>query len=258
MRVFLLIFCAFSFTFASIGTITNMKGLTKVLKPGEVKKVKVKKGYEIQPGDILLTYKRTKTEIELKDKSKLVLDAKSKVLFASANEIAQEGGRVFYEIRKRGKAQGIKVKTAFAIIGVKGTKFIVNDEDKQFVSLNKGLLGIENPEDKKFERRIKTTKEAFNLFKKQMEKDFAAYKQKFSDEIVEHVKSFDLVAGKQLVFNKNVVEETFSDKNMDDLFESFNKPFSFEAMEKDEFYKSKYDNHSDVDDFFKEDSDFEE
>jgi len=153
----------------------------------------------------------------------LILDEESTVLFASLREAQQTEGKILYKVTSRDATHALKITTPFAIIGIKGTTFIVNATEKPSVSLKEGVIGIES------------INEQFELYKQRVQQEFDEYKQKQDEEFQkfknaqnaygdpEQTSSFDLNAGHRVSFlGKRVNEDKFTDDD-DAEFEHFGK-----------------------------------
>ncbi|NOR58348.1 MAG: iron dicitrate transport regulator FecR, partial [Sulfurimonas sp.] len=145
---------------ATLGSVELSKGNVKVKSEGSFKKSKVTKGLEIKKGDLITTSKNANAVIKLLDGSTLVLDSSSTLHFASANMAEQETGKVYYKITSRDAKNALKVKTPFAIIGIKGTTFIVDSGEKSSVKLKEGVVGIQS------------IKEEFELYRKTVQAEY--------------------------------------------------------------------------------------
>ena len=191
-----------------LAKIVKVEGNTKVLKSGTIKKDDAVEGQAIFEGDMVITASGAMASVEFMDKSKVVLDEKSKLLVKGFEALKQEGGKVYYEITKRG-AQGLKVATNFAVIGVKGTKFVITDDNAtQSVSLKEGLVGVQS------------IKEEFALYRKELEAEYEEFKKELSDEFeafkkegeqavfVGNFKEIDLEPGKTITINGNRADES--------------------------------------------------
>ena len=226
MRFFLSLFflSLFSIIHAeTVGSIELIKGNVKVKSEDSIKKKKVFAGLEIESGDLVSSSKDSTAKIKLNDGSILILDEESTVLFASATEAEQTQGKILYKITSRDASNALKITTPFAIIGVKGTTFIVNATENASVSLKEGVIGIES------------INEQFNLYKQRVEQEFDDYIQKQDEEFQKFkdaqnkyedpqlTNSFDLESGHRISFSgKRVNQDKFTD-NDDAEFENFNK-----------------------------------
>lgn len=196
-----------------VGSVESVSGSVKVKSEGSIKKSKIKVGVKIKEGDLVTTSRKGKTVIKLVDGSSIVLDVSSSVHFASNNEINQKGGKVFYNITSRNAKNSLKVKTPFAIIGIKGTTFVINsNEGKQSLALKEGKVGVAS-----------ATPQTFSLYRKEMLAKYNAYKDaqmagfnKFrgiEEPKPEITKEFDLEAGNVISFEGNTVKERALDNN---------------------------------------------
>ena len=204
-----------------IGNVEQLKGNVKIKSESSIRKSKVKEGLEIHSGDMIMTYSNASAVIKLIDGSQIVLDAKSTIHFHSLNDTEQLDGKIYYKISSRNAKNHLKIKTPFAIIGIKGTTFVVNATDKRSVTLKEGLIGVQS------------IKEEFNLYRKAVEDEFARYMaeqnsafEKFKSKQNRYsppikTKKFDLKAGNSISFNDKRVNEDEWNKEDDQEFKYF-------------------------------------
>lgn len=234
MKKVLLLFIAFTLSLLAqpFATVLKLEGKAKVQHTDSISKAKLAVGAEINRGDTLLTYRKTKLVIQLNDKTKIVLDEYVKLKLLSINEYEQNGGKVFYKVTKRKGAKGLKVKTPFAIIGVKGTEFLVTDNNNsKELALNEGLVGVDSPNDKPFEKIDKDKLDASIVQTPgQVQAEFEAYKKELMKQFTEYVKSFDLKPGKKLSFNGNTVYESTQSGSDASEFKDYKSDAGFKAI----------------------------
>lgn len=213
-------------TTAVIGFVQKVDGNVKVKTQNSFKKQKIKSGYEIKSGDLITTAKRSNVVLKLVDQSVLVLDPNSSIHFKSDNNAEQTEGKVFYKITSRDAKNSLKIKTPFAIIGIKGTTFIVNaDENEASVKLQEGLIGIESlKEDFKLFRKEQEKK--FDDFQKEQQAGFDKFKQEHKKSIAEVTKAFDLHAGDTVSFLDDTVSEKEFSKDDEEEFLRFKELMS--------------------------------
>ena len=214
----LLFFFQTLYASASIGTVSLCKGSIKLKASHSIKKMKVKVGTIIKEGDLLSSSKNASAKLKLIDGSVIVLDEKSSIYFHSLSQAEQQTGKILYKITSRDAKNSLKIKTSFAIIGIKGTTFIVETSKKSSVSLKEGLLSIKSI-NKEFQLYREKLEAEFKEYKKEglkhiqkQKDDFENYKnEETSYKEVKSVKKFELNAGKKIVFqNQNVKENSFS------------------------------------------------
>ncbi|WP_373004471.1 FecR domain-containing protein [Sulfurimonas sp.] len=207
---------------AAVGSVELSKGNVKVKSEGSFKKSKVTKGLEIKKGDLITTSKDANAVIKLLDGSTLVLDASSTLHFASANMAEQETGKVYYKITSRDAKNALKVKTPFAIIGIKGTTFIVDSTEKASVKLKEGVVGIQSIKEE-FELYRKAVQAEYNKYLSEQEAAYQKYLNEQNKGAALLTKEFDLQAGNTISFEGQKVNEKAWTKEDDAEFERFEK-----------------------------------
>ena len=225
MRLLLISMFIFS-TILSAGEILakiiKIEGNVKILKSGEIKKKKAVQNISLFKDDMVITGKGSVAVLIFADRSKVVLDEKSKLKIEGISDLKQDGGKVFYSIKKRG-SKGLRVATNFAVIGVKGTKFIVTDDEKsKNVSLKNGLIGVQSLKEE-FELHRKKEMDEYEAYKAELRGEFEEYKKKMQEEFVEFVKEFDLKPNKTISFDGNKVNEDSSPKDVKKEFARFER-----------------------------------
>ena len=206
---------------AVIGSVTSVTGSVKVKSEGSIKKSKVKVGQELREGDLVTTSRKGKTAIKLKDGSSVVLDVSSSVHFAANNAINQKGGKVFYNITSRDAKNSLKVKTPFAIIGIKGTTFVINSSEKnKSVALKEGKIGVSSATSQSFELYTKEVLAQYNTYINEQMEGFDKFKGiKKPKPVI--TKEFDLEAGNVISFEGHVVKESGWNSADDTEFDDF-------------------------------------
>lgn len=215
-----------------VGSVTNLSGRVKVKHEGSISKMRLKKGASIEAGDLITTPKNGALIITLADKSKLTLDELSSIHFSSLYAAEQQGGKILYHITSRDAKNSLKVKTPFAIIGIKGTTFIVNATQTKSVMLKEGKIGIASIK-KEFKLYRKRLEDEFKSFKaqgdvamKQQLNDFEKFKKMQEGALYEKpkmTKKFDLTAGNSVSFDGKKVKENRFGKDDKKEFQHFDK-----------------------------------
>jgi len=211
MRIFIMMILGafFSVVMANniVGSVESLKGRVKVKSENSIKKSRVKAGLEIKAGDLIITSKNAFAKIKLKDDSTIVLDESSSILFNSVYDAKQDSGKIYYKITSRDAKNSLKIKTPFAIIGIKGTTFIINtSKENSFVSLKEGLIGVASVKEK-FELYRTEVRKQFEDFMAQQQASYEEYKQVQKPGFVEKTKEFDLKANKIVSFDGNKASE---------------------------------------------------
>ncbi|KIM09240.1 MAG: hypothetical protein KU28_00980 [Sulfurovum sp. PC08-66] len=218
-----------------VGVVKKLEGNAKVQHEHALKQLSIQQGAEVMAGDTLLTYQGSKVVVELADKSSIVVDEYAKLTLLSQDEFTQNGGKVYFKITKRKGATGVKVNTPFAIIGVKGTQFVVTDANSsQSLALNEGLVGVDSPDGSDFEKIDEDkVKKMMAQTPNQVMAEFEAYKKELYKEFAEYTASFDLKAGKKLQFNGKQVLESTMESEDSAQFKLYMSDAEFNAISKE-------------------------
>ena len=145
------------------GKLTSVEGKVKVFRKGKTRGIRAKVGTQVFPGDRIKTYKNSKAQLTLRDKSKIIISAKSNmkvgkfvldrktekrsaflsILSGKIRVIAQKMYRMTSSgKRKLWKNAEFKIKTPTAVVGVKGTDFVVTVTMKDGTTYT-GIIVIE-------------------------------------------------------------------------------------------------------------------
>jgi hypothetical protein len=227
MRVLILAVLMFSFNLLSangiIGSVEKINGIVKVKSEGSFKKSKVDVGYEIKSGDLISTSKKANAVLKLVDGSNIVLASNSTIRFGGSMKIEQNGGKVFYKITSRDAKNSLKIKTPFAIIGIKGTTYIINNEkENQSVSLKEGLIGVASIKEE-FALYRKEVLAQYNNYVSQQMSEFEKFKRAQEEPVAQMTKEFDLKQGNTVSFSGNKVKEKGWSEENDAEFAEFEK-----------------------------------
>ena len=205
---------ALSYAEEGRGVILKTSGVVKIINAqGEAREVT---GSEVvvREMDTVSTSAGGQAVVRFNDGALSVLDEKSSLQVEKKNWLSHLGGKIYFTFRKvfGGERQ---VKAKFSTIGIRGTTFIVTDnEDAQSVSLQEGKLGLESSGDD-YEIHRQKPVDDFAAFKQQaldaknaMKKEYEDYKKQTMEEFVEYKKSFTMQANHVIHFDGNRVDET--------------------------------------------------
>ncbi len=211
-----------TFLYAStLGIVQKVEGIVKVKQKDSIKKKKVTVGYEIQEGDIISTFRKARAVIVLKDNSKIALDERSTISFVNDKGVEQNEGKIYYKITSRDMKNKLQIKTNFAIIGIKGTTFIVGaDQNSSYVALKEGLVGIASIKEE-FRLYKQKVMDEYEKFLRQQQMEFEKFKNAQVLEYVGNAKEFDLKEGNVVSFDSDKAMEAPLDSDKE--FESFEK-----------------------------------
>ena len=226
IAVLILFFAFYSMIFAAdmiIGNITAVEGIVKVKHENSIKKTKVKSGSVILAGDLITTMQGASAKLDLKDNSLVVLDENSTIVFHLASNISQNSGKIYYKISSKDAIDALSIKTPFAIIGIKGTEFIISaDEKESSVMLREGIIGVQSIKEE-FSLYRKSIQEKFDDFKSEQESAYNNYKQSQESqfEFIKQTKKFELQEKKRISFSGKRVDEEGWSKRDDAEFAHF-------------------------------------
>lgn len=198
------------------GRIVKIQGEVYVLNNKGEQRNPEKTKFLLSSQDTVVTRKNARAVVQLGDGALSVLNEKSSLRLEESGWISQLGGKVYYIFRKVfGTEPSRQVKTNFATIGVRGTTFIVyENEDGKGVALEDGKLNIESPGEA-YAIHKKQQADDFDAFKQQMQdkadaldKEFKDYQQSLQKEFVEYKKQFDLEANQVVSFDGNRVDQS--------------------------------------------------
>jgi hypothetical protein len=199
---------------ASRGQILKIKGDVEVINArGEVHKAS-EPMLVIREMDTIVTHKGSRAVVKFTDGALSVLDEKSSLRIEKTNWMSHLGGKIYFTFRKVfGKPR--KVNSRFATIGIRGTTFIIYDDEKgEGVALQEGELEVESPGEA-YEIHKQKVVDEFEAFKQQardrqvaLQNEYADYKKQTMKEFVEYKKSFTLEASRVIRFDGKRVDET--------------------------------------------------
>ncbi|WP_457622137.1 FecR domain-containing protein [Persephonella sp.] len=195
--LFIIFVVLFSHIYAQeVGKIVQYEGTVKVYREKKVKPYKVNEpDFPILVKDIIKTKTGSLAFISFVDNSKIVLTERSTLIVQSFDTVAAEKGRVLFKIEKRGRLKGLKVKAKSVVIGVKGTKFIVDmAEDGMNIYLKEGRISVRSLVGEFIRYKQKEISE-FEKFKKEQLDEYEEYKRDLEEEFREFVKEFEMVGG---------------------------------------------------------------
>lgn len=99
----------------------------------------------------------------------------------AANVFRQVSGMIFYALnRMRAGMKPVQVRTTTAVIGVRGTRFlVVEEEGRKEIGMRKGQV------------TVTSSREEFEIHRKQVEDEFAAFRKEGSDAVARERREFE-------------------------------------------------------------------
>lgn len=187
-----------------LARLEKVDGTVHVLAEDSIRKQAAEAGRKLGAGDQVMTLDDGRAVVAFRDDSRVALDADTKLRLKQEGAVDQSQGQAFYRVEER-SAQGFEVKTGFAVIGVKGTRFLVRDqgaqvEGGQAVAMREGQVGVEALKGE-FELYKRKQRAAFERFKQRRRQEFEEYKERQREEFVGYVRSFEVGEGRAVTFD---------------------------------------------------------
>ncbi|MCX8083684.1 MAG: FecR family protein [Calditerrivibrio sp.] len=205
------------------GNIEKVEGKVIAYPSGAVKGVTAKEGMILKTKDTVRTFQKSNAFVKFIDNSKIVLTENSILTIKDTSSLNLKNGKVVFDIQKQGDKEGIKIATKTAIIGVKGTKFLIDiDKDGIDVILKEGEISVKAVKGE-FKRYLEKEEEDFNKFVKETKEDYETYKKKIEEEFVEFVKEFTMKNEMGVSIKGNEVRKIKDLSEFDDEFDLLNK-----------------------------------
>lgn len=197
----------------SAGTIMGYEGKVLIYRGGAVRgeRVKVERA-PLYVGDKLRTRSGSTAFVSLVDGSRVVLTPDSTMTIAGLEKMGVEGGRVLFDIKKRGGARGVEITTATALIGVKGTRFAVDCGKKRTaIHLRQGQLQIDAVEgnfrrhyrsmQEEFEQELESMRSEFDQSRTAMQEQFEKEMEQMQQGNIELMENFLMEAGESVAIS---------------------------------------------------------
>ena len=211
------------------GKVLKFSGDVEVVNAKGEKRVVTKVDEPLNEMDTIVTKKGARIVVRFDDGALSVLDEKSRLRVEKTSWFSYLGGKVYFTFKKVfGETR--RIKTRAATIGVRGTTFIISENEKgESVALKAGLLQVES-NGPVFEIHKKKIMDEFAQFKQQhqqaqqeLKDEFEQYKQQTTQEFIEYRKAFTLRSNQVVNLSGYRVDEAAmsnADKADFELFES--------------------------------------
>jgi hypothetical protein len=218
LGLFLLLLSTLSLADGNIEIVTSEGSVTAGDTQGKTKKTLQSKS-TIPAGSILSTGANSRAVVRVGDDGIIVVGKNSQVEIGKTKKdvgfFRQITGVIYYAFNSvKGNRRAIEVRTTTSTIGIRGTRFMVSDQEgRNEIGMRKGLVSVTSPEGE-FEIHKKTSLDEFEAFKKEGEIEIAKREQEFEDfkaktrqEFIEFKREFTLGADYMVSFDGNRVDE---------------------------------------------------
>jgi hypothetical protein len=183
----------------------------------------------LQLNSILTTGSNGRAVVRISNAGYIVIENNSKIelgiISDHAGFLRHITGMIYYALNTIKGRQRVEVRTKTAILGIRGTRFLIADiPGRNEIDMRKGLVSITSP-DGDFEIHKRTELDEFEGYKQEArdaieneKKEFDAYKAKTNAEFVEYQREFSLGANRMASFDgKRVLDQPLSAESIKDM-----------------------------------------
>jgi hypothetical protein len=211
-----------------LGTVVKYVRTVMLIDNQKSQGTQIKQRYEgVFTNNELHTGLGSKAYIKMVDGSKILLRQNSKLRISNEDSVNVEKGKVMFSVAKRKKNQNsFKVATRVALLGIKGTQFIVeagDDEQSYKVYLKEGAIVV-YPNEKQFKLYQDEQEQDFSDYANTQKNEFETMKVQQQQEFSEYVKEITMTKNKGLSFNGNEVKEVDIPEEVQVWFDEFDDP----------------------------------
>ena len=174
-------------------------------------------------GDSVRSKRASTAWLTLADESRIILKERSAISLHGIKKVSADKGIILFDIRKQGQAQGLKVVTKTAVIGVKGTRFLVDaSDDTLSIYLSEGNIAVQSLQGDFKRHRQRQQDEAEDYYEKQRDA-YQEYLKGLQQEFVEYVREFDMKANSAIVISNQEVRDIEIPQTVLDEFRLFDR-----------------------------------
>ncbi len=168
------------FSAAPSANIATLSGEARIFTKGEIAPKNASVSTPLNVGQTLKTRLKTEAGVTFSDSTKIVVGANSSLEISDVKKLAVNGEKVLFKITKQSDLKGLVITTPTAIIGVRGTQFMIAKDGKnQTIFLKEGEITVKSP-DGLFKNYLTSIEDEFNAYKEELEKEFAVYVEEFT------------------------------------------------------------------------------
>lgn len=216
-----IIFCVSAYAADSIGSIKKFSGKVTLFDGTSPRGTDISKSETAVFANNKVATKRDSSVLVLTTGGdKVALGANAVATFTSTNKINPSAGKVVFSIKKRGGESGITVGLTTAVIGVKGTEFLVDmsEDGKCKVYLKEGSIAVESLEGD-FSKHKAVVMDEYEAYIKQVTGEYDKYLEDLQKQYTEYVKSFTMTAGQAISIDGKDVNDVTFDEEANKAFE---------------------------------------
>lgn len=192
----------------TLATVTDIQGKVTVHMENSPRGKTIRQTpTEISNKEFIRTYSTSKARVKLVDDSNILLTESSTLEFTDQQNVSVHQGQVLFSINKRAQTNSLNVITKTAVIGVKGTQFlVVADGENSLVHLKEG------------EVEVKSLAEEFDDFKA----EYQRFKKQYLAEFAEFKKSHTMKSGTTISIGSKGIKEIATPDRIEQLYQELN------------------------------------
>jgi hypothetical protein len=162
--------------------------------------------------------------ISMLAEDKIALTENSMMTIEDINTYKPEGGKVVFSIKTRGQASGLNIALTSAVIGVKGTEFLIdtNEDGRQDCYMKEGVVEV-TPLHGQFKKYMEVKVDEYEAYVRKMMGDYDQYVKKLQEEYVEYVDKLVIKAGNAWSITGNEVHKLEFTPEIEDAFKLLDK-----------------------------------
>jgi len=227
IMMFVLMFSACAYADEYSGKVIKVDGEVHIIDADGNCHTVEESRFLVREMDTIVTAEGGNAIVRFNDGALSVLNERSSLQVERAGWLSHLGGKIYFTFRKV-FGESRQVKTRFATLGIRGTTFIIYDDDNgQGVALQEGLLDIESP-GPAFEIHRQQVIDEYETFKQKMLQqqqdmhlEFDDYIKQIQQEFIEFKENFTLQPNHVIRFDGIRVDESVFDENIKAEFENF-------------------------------------
>jgi len=164
-----------------VASVTSLAGGARLFTKGEIAPKNVTANANLAVGQTLKTRLESEANVKFIDNTKVIVGENSALEIVDLKKLSISGKKVLFKIAKQSDVKGLVITTPTAIIGVRGTTFMVSSDgnNSQMIYLKEGEIIVKSPKGE-FKNYLADIQQEFEQFKAQQEKEFAQYTAEFS------------------------------------------------------------------------------
>jgi len=162
--------------------------------------------------------------IDMLSDDKIALTENSIMTIEDINTYKPEGGKVVFSIKTRGQASGLNIALTSAVIGVKGTEFLIdtNENGRQDCYMKEGVVEV-RPLQGQFKKYTEVKIDEYEAYVRKMMGEYDQYLKKLQEQYVEYVDKLVIKAGNAWSISGNEVHKLEFTPEIDKAFELLDK-----------------------------------